>query len=81
MIKRQQISITVDEKTAMLFENAPEYKKQSLGVLLSEWLQPSEDQDQLSMLMDKIGFDAISKGLTKEKLESIISGEDVADSN
>lgn len=73
MIERRQISITVDAKTALLFEKAPEYKKKSLGVLLSEWLKTDESQDELSILMDNIGFESIANGLTKERLEAILN--------
>jgi hypothetical protein len=81
MITTRNITISVDEKTADLFENAPAYKKQSLKVLLYEWLKPATGEDSLSELMDQIGFNAIANGLTRDKLTSIINEEDSADSN
>ena len=81
MVITRTILITVDEQTADLYDNAPDYKKQSLRVLLSEWLKPAKSRDHLFELMDKIGFDAMANGLTREKLDSIMNEDDIADSN
>jgi len=81
MITTRTITIAVDEQTADLYENAPDYKKQSLRVLLSEWLKLTKSQDDLFELMDKIGFNAIANGLTREKLANIMNEEDIADCN
>jgi hypothetical protein len=73
MIGTRQISITVDEKTAFLYDGASENKKQGLNFILYEWLKEDPNKDSLALLMDKIGFQSINNGLTEEKLSNLLA--------
>ncbi|MDT3737966.1 MAG: hypothetical protein RO257_00545 [Candidatus Kapabacteria bacterium] len=76
MIATKQISVTVDEITANLFENADKKRKDGINYLLYEWLKDDNDnKDELSFLMNKIGISAIRNGLTEEKLNSILKNK------
>ncbi len=76
MIATKQISVTVDEITANLFENADKKRKDGINYLLYEWLKDENDnKDELSFLMNKIGISAIRNGLTEEKLNSILKNK------
>ena len=73
MLTSQNITLSVDSNTALLFENAPEYKKKSLNFLLSEWLKEDPNKDSLSKIMDKAGFQALANGMTEDDLQKIIN--------
>ncbi len=71
----REISIPVDEKTALLFDKADNDRKNSLNFLISEWLKEDKNRDGLELLMDKVGFRAMANGLTEDKLFEILSGD------
>ena len=71
-MNENKITIDVDEKTAFLYNNAPEYKKKSINFLLKEWLKENPDKPAISQLMDKIGYQAMSRGLTEEEFSKIL---------
>lgn len=76
MIANKQINITVDEHTAYLYDKAPAYKKHSINFLLSEWLKEDTNKEAISVLMDNIGFQAMSNGLNPEKLEELLNEQE-----
>ncbi len=70
------IEIQVDERAARVYTEASEEEKEKLQSLLSLWLQELEDASpDLMAVMDEIGQRARERGLTQEKLESLLHDE------
>ena len=68
------VTVELDAETAAIFENATEAERRKLcalwGLLLREYRAGAAS---LPSLMDEIGEKARSRGLTSEKLESILN--------
>jgi hypothetical protein len=71
------ISIHVDHDTARVFSAAPPEERRKLELLLSLRLRELIDQPPraLSEIMDEIGRQAESSGMTPELLDSLRHGE------
>ena len=69
------ISMQLDADTALMFEQAPKEDKDKLCLLWSVLVREYEAAPgSLRSLMDQIGNRARQRGLTAEKLESILDG-------
>lgn len=68
-----KIVLEVDESTAKLYNEAPDFKKRSINYLLYEWLKKDVSKKSISDIMDKIGFEAMSNGLSQEDFERIMN--------
>ncbi len=67
------ISMEIDESTAGIYASAPTEDRNRLSVLLGVLIREYQAAPSaLTSLMDKIGSLAEERGLTAEKLESIL---------
>lgn len=73
----ETITLQVESDVARFYNDAPQTDKQKLQALFANWLkQYSEaDVDSLKRTMDEIGYNAQSRGLTPEILESLLADE------
>ena len=71
------ISIEVDAETARAFTEAPPEEQRKLKLLLGLRLRelPARPARPLKEIMDQIGAQAESRGLTPELLESLLRDE------
>lgn len=66
------ISIQVENATAKKIELLPDDKKVQLGRLIDLWVS---EPRQILQVMEEIGEYAAKQGLTKEKLDELLSDE------
>jgi hypothetical protein len=73
----ETISIEVDPATAQAFRGAPPEERRKLQLLLRLRLREltTAPPRPLKQIMDEIGHEAESRGLTPEILESLLNGE------
>jgi len=68
------INIPVDNKTAKIYEQAPQADKKKMQILLSLWLREFEKPSvSLDDLMDEVSRKAQARGLTSDILDSILN--------
>ncbi len=68
-----KIVLEVDETTANLYNEASEFQRKNINYLLSEWLKMDLTKKTISNVMDRVGFEAMNKGLTHDKFQQIIN--------
>jgi hypothetical protein len=68
------INIPVDNKTAKIYEQAPQADKKKMQILLSLWLREfGKPSISLDDLMDEVSRKAQARGLTPDVLDSILN--------
>jgi hypothetical protein len=69
------VTVSVDNETAKIYEQASAADKRKMQLLLSLWLREFEKPSvSLEKLMDNVSRKARQRGLTAEILESILNG-------
>jgi hypothetical protein len=70
------ISIPLDPQTARAYSAARAEERQKIQALLSLWLLEltASDSPALEQVLNEVGSTAQARGLTPEKLESILAG-------
>jgi hypothetical protein len=73
----ETITIQLDSEAAKVFRAAQPEEQKKLEALLSLWLKEIATTENLSLkeVMNDIGRNAKARGLTPEKLESILNEE------
>jgi hypothetical protein len=71
-----KITIPLDAKTARAYAAARPAEKRKIRALLSLWLRElaAEKYTSLERVLDEVGRKAKARGLTAEKLESLLKG-------
>ncbi len=70
------ITIPLDPQTARAYESAAPEEKRKMQALLSLWLRElaAGEYPSLQQVLDEVGRKAKARGLTAEKLDSILKG-------
>ena len=69
------VTVSVDNETAKIYEQASAADKKKMQLLLSLWLREFEKPSvSLEKLMDNVSRKARERGLTSEILESTLHG-------
>lgn len=70
------ITISLDPQTARAYESAAPEEKRKMQALLSLWLRElaAGEYPSLQQVLDEVGRKAKARGLTAEKLDSILKG-------
>ena len=73
---QSSIAVPLDPETARAYESAGPEEKQKVQVLLALWARElaTKDYDSLQSILDEIGSKAQGRGLTPEKLASLLKG-------
>jgi hypothetical protein len=71
-----KITIPLDSKTARAYAAAGREEKRKIRALLSLWLRElaAEKYSSLESVLDEVGRKAKARGLTAEKLDSLLKG-------
>ena len=70
------VAIPVEDAAALELQRDP-LKRQALGELISDWLQPAGRAERLLAEMDRLAAEAQAKGLTKDLLEEELAAHKV----
>jgi hypothetical protein len=75
-MRSRTITIPVDPQTARAYGAAGDEAKRKIQVLLSLWLRELSvrEPESLKKVMEEAGREAQARGLTPEKLDSLLKG-------
>jgi hypothetical protein len=75
MNDKQSVALELPPQIAQRFKNLPSRQKETLTLLIADWLSDNEGLD-LPQIMDYIAFRAAKRGLTSEILQQLLTEEE-----